>query len=192
MRALALAVAGSALLSSLPAAAQTPPAPPVTVVVVPGGPPAAPPPAYAPPAPYYAPPGPYYAPAPPYYAPPGPYYAPAAPYPLVPARERRSIGGMAAGIVGVSAGGILLISSAFAAMIADASCDSFTGSCSNRSQTTAIALGVSGGLAIAIGIPLLVWGAQKVPVGTAVAGNVPSPLPAWAGAPGGPGWRWRF
>ena len=22
--------------------------------------------------------------------------------------------------------------------------------------------------------------------------RLPSPLPAWAGAPGGPGWRWRF
>jgi hypothetical protein len=194
MRAPALAFAGSLLLATLPAAAQTPPAPPVTVVVVPGGAPAAPPPGYAPPpGPYYAPAPPGYVPAPPVYAPPAPYYGPA--YPVLPAMERRSVGAMAAGIVGVSAGGILLFSSLFAALITDANCAAtadVAGSCSNSNQGVAIALGVSGGVAIAIGIPLIVWGARKVPVGTVAAGNLPSPLPAWAGAPGGPGWRWRF
>jgi hypothetical protein len=193
MRSLALAFAGSALVASLPAAAQTPPAPPVTVVVIPGGPQAAPPapPVYTPPAPVYAPPPPGYVPAPPVYAPPGPYYAPT--YVPLPAMERRSVGGMVAGIIGVSAGGVLLVSSAFAALIADATqCfDSGVGSC-HQDQGPAIALGVSGGVAIAVGIPLIIWGARKVPVGTVAAGELPSPLPAWAGAPGGPGWRWRF
>ena len=46
--------------------------------------------------------------------------------------------------------------------------------------------------AIAVGIPLIIYGAKKVPVGAApIAGALPG-MPAWAGAPGGTGWRWRF
>ena len=207
MRAFALAVAGATLFVSLPAAADTSPPPPVTVVVVPGGVPAAPPPpsyppgaypapppgAYPAPPPggYYPPPGGYY-PSPGYYAPPGPYYAPPGTYQPLPAMERRSVGAMAGGIVGISAGGIFLFSALFLATIGDTNC-AFEGSSCDAHTPAVIGLTVAGIAGIAIGVPLLIYGVKKVPLGTASSGSTrEAPLPAWAGAPAGQGWRWRF
>jgi hypothetical protein len=48
---------------------------------------------------------------------------------------------------------------------------------------------IGGAVALAVGIPLLIYGAKKVPVrpeATALA------APAWVGAPGGAGWSWQF
>jgi hypothetical protein len=202
-----LAFGGAALLAPLPAAADTSPAPvtPTVTVVVPGAPaavaPPAPPPAgyppgaygAVPPAPYYGPPG-AYPPPPGYYGPPpGAYYPPSFQRPLF---ERQSTGAMAGGIVLISAGGVLLLAGAIAAI---PSCqdtfnqnEDFTTTCDNHTATV-VGLVVSGVVAIAAGIPLTIWGARKVPVGTAAAGALPSsPLPAWAGAPTRKGWGWQF
>jgi hypothetical protein len=113
--------------------------------------------------------------------------------------ERRSTGAMAGGIVSVSVGGILLFSTLFVAALADTSCafsNSLNGSGVQSScpsdTATIIGLTVGGLAAIGVGIPLIIWGAKKVPIGTASAGGLTTPLPAWAGAPAGQGWRWRF
>jgi hypothetical protein len=97
---------------------------------------------------------------------------------------------MAAGIVGVSAGGIMLLAAAIVAT--QISCDFSTpsGGCTTNSGAE-IGLTIGGIVGIAAGILLLIYGAKRVPVGTAAA-SVPSPLPKWAGAPAGKGWRWEF
>jgi hypothetical protein len=47
-----------------------------------------------------------------------------------------------------------------------------------------------GGLVgIAVGVPLLVYGAKKVPVNPAAAATATS---KWVGSPGGAGWAWTF
>jgi hypothetical protein len=55
---------------------------------------------------------------------------------------------------------------------------------------------VAGVVLIAVGIPLTVYGARRVPVATALlpgkSDALASPLPGWAGAPGGAGWKWSF
>jgi hypothetical protein len=202
-RTLALAFAGTALFASLPAAADTSPPPqtPVVTVQVPGPAPAPaqpgayppgayPPGAYpgGPPAPYYGPPG--YPPPGAYYGPPpGAYYAPA--YPVPHPTERQSVGAMVGGIIGVTGGGILLLAGAFAAIPSCSFDDSVDNETCNNHTALTIGLVVAGVVAIAAGVPLIVYGAKKVPLGTATA-LPPSPLPAWAGAPGGPGWRWTF
>lgn len=49
-----------------------------------------------------------------------------------------------------------------------------------------------GGVAgLAVGIPLLVYGKKLVPISSSAQAGA-RPLPAWAGAPGGPGWKWQF
>jgi len=203
MRAFALGLAGTTTFVALPAAADTSPTPPVTVVVVPGAAPGvAPPPPSYPPGAYPAPPPGAYYPPPGYYAPPGPYYAPPGAYPGLQPMERRSAPAMAGGIVGVTAGAISLFSALFVAVIADSTCSVVTFDGSGRTTNSCdshapavIGLTVAGIAGIAIGIPLIIYGAKKVPLGTASSGNnqaLQSPLPAWAGAPGGTGWRWRF
>ena len=77
---------------------------------------------------------------------------------------------------------------------ADTSCSFDAGGnavCGSGNPAAEIGLGVAGGVLIAVGIPLLIYGARKVPVGAPTA-SLPSPLPKWAGAPAGRGWRWEF
>jgi hypothetical protein len=199
----ALALAGAATLASLPASADTSPPPPPAAP-----PPAAPPPGYGP---GYAPPppgyGPGYAPAPqPYYAPPPTYYGPAAPPPPYygPGYYRpgyvvsgpyvyRSPGAMIGGIIGVSLGGIFLISAAIVA--AEDTCGYDSAPNYNCSSNTGAEVGlvVAGVIGIAVGVPLLIYGARRVPASAVGANGAPaSPLPKWAGMPAGKGWRWEF
>jgi hypothetical protein len=108
--------------------------------------------------------------------------------------ERRSTGAMVGGIVGVSLGAVLLLSAAIEATVGD-SCLYSGDSCGNNTGTV-IGLTVAGLIGIGVGIPLIVYGAKRVPVGTALAPGkafaLASPLPQWAGAPGGTGWKWQF
>jgi hypothetical protein len=108
--------------------------------------------------------------------------------------ERQSVGAMAGGIVGVTAGGVLIIAGAIAAI--PTCTDSFNNNgflnetCDNH-EATVIGLVVGGLVAIGVGVPLLVWGSKKVPVGTGEAA-LQKRLPAWAGTPAPRGWEWRF
>jgi hypothetical protein len=99
---------------------------------------------------------------------------------------------MIGGAVAVGLGGIFLFSAVIVATTSSTTCD-FQGDCTSNGAAAEIGLGVSGGLLVAVGIPLLIYGARRVPV--AVVGpsaTIPSPLPKWAGAPAGRGWRWEF
>jgi hypothetical protein len=209
-RNLALAFAGAALFASLPAAADTSAPAPTPIVITTPGPapvplapqPVAPPAAAYPPGTYPGyPPGAYPVPypgaypAPAYYGP-GGYYAPpsgyyAARYTPMPLTERQSVGALAGGAVAIGAGGIMVI----AALIAAIPTCSFNGNsnadfetCDNHTATV-VGLTVAGLVAIAVGIPLVVYGNKRIPIGAAAA---TSGLPAWAGKPGGTGWGWSF
>jgi len=116
--------------------------------------------------------------------------------------ERRSTGAMVGGIVGISVGAVLLLSAGVEALVAD-SCSAVTFNNSFESTTscgsgtgTVIGLSIAGLIGIGVGIPLIVWGAKRVPVGTALAPGkafaLESPLPKWVGLPGGTGWKWQF
>jgi hypothetical protein len=94
---------------------------------------------------------------------------------------------MAAGIVGITGGAVMLASALILATahILDFRCagsGNSNGMPCDQHTPEVVGLSLGGVAALALGIPLLVYGAKKVPVGT----------PAWAGAPGGPGWRWRL
>ncbi len=156
----------------------------------PGAYPAPPPGAYAvPPGAYYVPPG-------------GGYYAPPGMYAQPVLTERRSTGAMVGGIVGVSVGAVLLLSAGIEALVADSCAStidlntgSSIGGCSSGTGAV-IGLSIAGLIGIGVGIPLIVWGAKRVPVGTALAPGkafaLESPLPKWVGLPGGTGWKWQF
>jgi len=47
---------------------------------------------------------------------------------------------------------------------------------------------IGGVVGLAVGVPLIIYGAKRVSAESAL---VPS-LPRWAGAPGATGWGWRF
>jgi hypothetical protein len=196
----AASAAAISLSFTLPAAADTTPAAPPQAppAAQPPPPSAYPPGSYPAPAPYppgayppgaypqgYPPPGAYpYPPPGGYYAPPPQaYYAPV-PYGMVE-YERQNKGAMIGGIAAASVGGVFLLTGIFAGAVA---ADCF-GSCSST-QGIAVGFSIAGGVLLAAGIPLIVYGAKKVPVGSQPANA--SVLPAWAGAPGGPGWRWKF
>ncbi len=51
------------------------------------------------------------------------------------------------------------------------------------------AVSLAGALA---GIPLIVYGAGRVPIGPSNEAGAAAPLPRWAGAPGARGWGWSF
>jgi hypothetical protein len=150
-----------------PAGAVAPPQPQMQPQPPPGyGPP---PPGYAPPPPGYGPPPGYYGQPPPGYAPPpGYYYYPPAPPPPPDTRQRYSVPMMVSGIVGASAGVILLLAGAAVFSAADRTeCICSGGdfcNCNDNSdkKTTGVVLMVSGGVAAAIGIPLIIVGARKV------------------------------
>jgi hypothetical protein len=100
---------------------------------------------------------------------------------------------MIAGIVLTSVGGVLLITAAVGESV-EAQCDyGFSYTCTNNFAPTAIGLVVGGVVGLAVGIPLLIYGARRVPI---TPGSAPPPeakaVPTWVGAPGGAGWVWRF
>jgi len=180
-----LALTGAALLATLPAAADPPsPAPrgtPSDRALGAGSPATTP---ASPDAPLpVAPLGPIAAP------PAGPELQDAYELPV----KRRSTGAMVGGVVGVSVGTALVFSLVGAATIQKCSFDNATESVvCGADSALVVGVTVAGLAAFAIGLPLLIYGARQVPVsasGGAAAGSV---LPAWAGAPGGAGWRWRF
>jgi hypothetical protein len=106
--------------------------------------------------------------------------------------ERRSVGAMVGGIVGISAAGILIFSTFFVALNSSCVIDSNGEQCFPDTGAL-VGLSVASLAALAVGIPLLVYGAKKVPVGASTSENaLEGTLPQWAGAPGGTGWRWRF
>jgi hypothetical protein len=89
---------------------------------------------------------------------------------------------MIAGIVVASAGGALLIGALFTAAVDVGACNG----CRDRAGgAVAIGLSIGGAVALAVGIPLAIYGSKKVPVGGA-------PAVAWLGAPSRDGWAWRF
>lgn len=105
--------------------------------------------------------------------------------------ERRSTGMMVGGIVLLSAGGLAMVIGSSLALTSSTTCnfDGFGCSSSGDSEAAGYGVLIGGAVALAVGIPLLIYGAKKVPAqpeATAVA------APAWVGAPGGAGWRWKF
>jgi hypothetical protein len=65
------------------------------------------------------------------------------------------------------------------------------GGCSTLSEGAGVGLVAGGLVGVAVGVPLTLIGAKKVPVDktTALAGTG---LPAWVGEPAARGWRWQF
>jgi hypothetical protein len=100
--------------------------------------------------------------------------------------ERRSIGMMVGGGVLTGVGGISLLISSFTASTQVGDCFD---NCKDRGPMI-IGFLVGGLAGLAVGIPLLVYGAKRVPV--KAAPDAARGLPAWAGAPGGAGWTWRL
>jgi hypothetical protein len=148
-----------------------------------------PPPGYGEPPPGYPPPPPRYAPAPPGYPeyttpPPGAqYYYP--PPPLIgppPRMERRSKGMMIGGIVLTGVGALSFLTGLTVYALGSAGTDDCTSgsyySCDWKSdsgtQTTGAIMMVLGGAAVAVGIPLTVVGARKVPVDPAAESKAPT------------------
>ncbi|HEV3191451.1 MAG TPA: hypothetical protein VGY54_13175 [Polyangiaceae bacterium] len=98
-----------------------------------------------------------------------------------PSGERRSTAAMVAGIVLVSASGLVMT---YVGATAMADCGS---DCESRASMTR-GMVIGSVAAVVVGVPLIIFGAQRVPLESAVA---PS-LPRWAGGPGATGWGWRF
>ena len=149
----------------------------------------------APPAAYYPPPpAGYPSPGASYYLPSGGYYVPLAPPP--PAMERRSSGLMVTGIVLMSAGalaaavGAVGLTNTSTNTAGNDDCSNH-GGCSTLSEGAGVGLVAGGLVGVAVGVPLTLIGAKKVPVDktTALAGTG---LPAWVGEPAARGWRWQF
>jgi hypothetical protein len=114
--------------------------------------------------------------------------------PPVP-KQRRSSGMMTGGIVLISAGGLATIIGAFVALNASNQCTfDFTGNCTRNSGAEAGGYGlmVGGLVAVAVGIPLLVYGSKKIPIKADGAPEAALAIPKWVGAPGGAGWQWKF
>jgi hypothetical protein len=182
LRALALAVSVAATLSPSSAFAAPPPTTPA--VAPPLDPaPAAPIVAPLPPPPYpVLPPG-YGVPA--YGAPLGAY---APPQPVM----KRNVPVMVAGI-----GVLVLAAGLFAGAVVevmDGICITLGSgpSCPDTSPAV-IGLSIGGVVALAVGIPMVVLGAKRVPMNADPPVMLePKGLPAWAGAPAGRGWAWRF
>jgi hypothetical protein len=104
---------------------------------------------------------------PPGYAPPpGYYYYPPPPPPPPDTRQRYSVAMMVTGIVAASAGVVLLLAGGTVLAEADNQqciCDPICRCDDNSDQkTTGVVLLVSGGVAAAVGIPLIIVGARKV------------------------------
>ena len=111
--------------------------------------------------------------------------------PAPPALERRSTGMMVGGIVLLSAGGLAMVIGSSVALTSSTGC-TFNGFCSSGEGSQAVGYGVliGGAVALAVGIPMLIYGAKKVPARPEAATALAAP--AWIGAPGGAGWSWQF
>jgi hypothetical protein len=167
----ALFAASWFLLAPAAALADEPTAPPTYA-------PPAPPPTYAPPAALrtYAPP------------PPASYAPPVSPAEIPPEDPRPNtrgmrIGGIVATALGgghVLAGGALL----FVALTRGGLCGFYGESCSSAKEIgIGAALVITGGVALAVGIPFIVR-ARKLDRARMAR--------SWHGAPGGAGWEWQF
>jgi hypothetical protein len=110
--------------------------------------------------------------------------APLAVAPLPPAPlERRSPTAMVSGIVLTSAGGLAIM---YVGATAMGGC---TDDCKAHDRFVRGTV-LGGALALAIGIPLLIYGAKRVPGDAAALQTLP--LPKWAGAPSATGWGWTL
>lgn len=136
--------------------------------------------------PGYPPPG-YY---PPYaYPPPGyGYYGYGQPYTPVP-KERRSLTAMVTGIVLTSVGGVFGVTGVAVASTDHVVCggNADVYDCSNETPVGGIIMAVAGFIGVAVGIPLIVYGAKEVPV----VQTTPM-AQRWLGEPAKNGWQWRF
>ena len=116
--------------------------------------------------------------------------------PLPPAvMERRSTAAMVSGIVLTSAGGLSILYVGFAAMGGCSEPEPSTtgpsaggGNCERHDNIVRGTL-IGGAVALAVGIPLLIYGAKRVPA-ESPQGSLP--LPKWAGAPSAAGWGWTL
>lgn len=88
---------------------------------------------------------------------------------------------MVGGIVLTSAGGLAIL---YVGATAMGGCE---GDCEGHANVVRGTL-IGGAVALAVGIPLLIYGAKRVPPETAGA----TPLPKWAGAPSATGWGWSL
>jgi hypothetical protein len=102
----------------------------------------------------------------------------------------RSPAAVVAGAISLGVGSVLLFVGLGLALASD-SCPTEDPRCVG-SPGAWVGLGAAGGVLIAVGIPLLVYGAKRVPVDSTAAAALPRPLPKWAGMPAGHGWRWEF
>ena len=164
-----IAFLGAAFSATLPALAEEPAPPPAATETIPAPPPASAPPAVAPPL----------------------ATSPLAP----PVMERRSTAAMVSGIVLTSLGGASVIYVGMAAMSGCSEPDTSTtgpstggGNCEHHDNIVRGTL-IGGAVAVAIGIPLLIYGAKRVPA-ESTQGAIP--LPKWAGAPSATGWGWTL
>jgi drug/metabolite transporter (DMT)-like permease len=106
-------------------------------------------------------------------------YAPGPPPPVV-LSERRSPGMMIAGIALAGLGGVGLAGGAILVLNSDVVIDCSPGfACQNHDsqRATGYALMLVGAAGIAVGIPLIVIGAKRVPVGMAIPGDPGAPPP---------------
>jgi hypothetical protein len=96
--------------------------------------------------------------------------------------ERRSPLAMTSGMVLIGVGGLAISSVGFFA-----AGDCFE-DCGGRDNVVRASL-LGGAVALAVGIPLLIYGAKRVP---SKSQAVVSSLPRWAGAPTLAGWQWKL
>jgi len=99
---------------------------------------------------------------------------------------------MVTGIVLTSVGGLVILAGSLAVVGSTSTNFTCEGDvCSSTSGSPAVGTGmIIGGLVgIALGIPLLVYGAKKVPIDPAASAPAAA---TWVGAPGGAGWQWKL
>lgn len=105
-----------------------------------------------------------------------------APTLTAPQSERRSTLAMTSGIVLIGVGGLAISSVGFFG-VGDCVDD-----CEGRDNVVRASL-LGGAVALAVGIPLLIYGAKRVPPESRATGAL---LPRWAGAPTLAGWQWKL
>lgn len=105
-----------------------------------------------------------------------------------PATQMANPGLVAGGAIVATAGVTATALGVLFAVAASVGClDTCSPSTGSRAITgTAIGVGIA---AIAGGVVMMVRGARRVPAGESGARLA---LPAWAGAPAGAGWQWRY
>ncbi len=116
-------------------------------------------------------------------------YAPGPP-PRVVVGERRSSGMMIAGIVlaglggvGLAGGAVMVLNSDSFGTFCSPSCRQSDVRSADNQRTTGYVLMTLGAAGIGVGIPLIVIGAKRVPIGVAPPGEPGAPPPPARGAP---------